>query len=71
MIVAYPTKYEVYHEGDDTPIAKFKMFDDESFNIKIDRISYPDELREIADILEEVLETNKTGIRLSEPHDQV
>ena len=64
MTIAYPTKYEVYTEGDETPIAKFKMFDDESFNVKINRISYPDELREVADIFEKVLELNDTGIRL-------
>jgi len=60
--VAFPTKYEIYIDGDTEVIAKFKMFDDESFNVEIDRITCPKELREIAGLLEEVLKLNEKGV---------
>jgi len=61
-LVAYPTTYEVCIDGDDDVYAKFIMFDNESFEIKIDNIMSSYELREIADLLDKVLKVSRDGI---------
>ncbi|MEA2091931.1 MAG: hypothetical protein U9O83_06170 [Campylobacterota bacterium] len=59
---AYPTEYEIYLDGDETPHAKFKMFDSDSFDVEIKSIMSSDELRDIADLLDEVLKLNEVGV---------
>lgn len=61
-MIAFPTKYEVYYDDKETMIAKFNMFDDESFDVEIKTILSSDDLRKIADLLDEVSEINEKGI---------
>lgn len=61
-MIAYPTEYEVIIEGDSDIQAKFTMFDNEAFEVEIKTIMDGDDLREIADLLDAVLELNKKGV---------
>ena len=60
-IKMYPTEYEVTIDWTDTPYAKFKAFDDESFEVEVKTITTPDELRKLADMLEIALVRLKNG----------
>jgi len=56
----YPTQYEIEIDTD-TTYAKFKAFDDESIEVELKAITTPDELRQLADLLEIALEKLKNG----------
>lgn len=58
---AYPTEFEVMID-EETVFAKLKAFDDESFNVKMDIICSPADIRKLADALERCEKLLKDGI---------
>ena len=61
-MVMFPTKYEIYLEGDDSVQAKFNMVDAGVFEVETKAIMNSDELREIAMLLDEAYKINDKGL---------
>lgn len=48
----FPTKYEILDDLEENVLAEFEAFDDSGFTVKIDdKVLEPEELFEIADLL--------------------
>ena len=60
-VIMFPTSYELYLEGETDLLAKFTMFDSEAFEIEIKKILGSQELREIADLLDQAMKVNLNG----------